>query len=458
VFPIRVNAEGAMKIIVIGAGEVGTHICSHLAEEGNDIILIEADAERAEATQESLDVLVVQGNGASMSVLEKAGARGAAMIVAVTDIDETNIVACVSGKALGIPNRIARVKDPDYYQSGAGRSMQRVGVDLMINPDLVAAQEMERLISLPGASDVTDFGEARVRLIGAYVREEAPAKGVPLKDFASRFGPQPATVVAVVRGERTIIPDGNTWLEPGDHVYMVGVRGAMRDLMALLGNKVSPVKNVMIVGASPSARTLARHLTDHKIQVKLIEKLKEKAERTACELEKVLVLHGDGTDVDLLRSEQVEEMDAFIAASNDEETNIMSCVLARHMGAKKTIAVIRRANYVPLVPAVGIDAAVSVRLTTAATIMKFVRRGDILGFAQLKENEAELLELVAHADNPITKRPLVDLDFPESAVVGSIIRGKKVYTPRGDTQIEDGDRVVVFALPDAVEAVQKLFS
>jgi trk system potassium uptake protein TrkA len=447
-----------MKIVVVGAGEVGTHITSLLSEDGNDVILVEADTGRANRAQADLDALVVEGNGASVSVLDGAGAAGADMIVAVTDVDEVNIVACVSGKALGIPRRIARVKNKDYSRHGADRSMREVGVDLMINPDLVAALEIERLISLPGATDVSDFGGARARMIGAYVTDDAPVLGVPLREIDSRFGPQPATVVALVRNGATIIPDGDTVLQPGDHAYLVGKLGAMAAIMSLLGLYVEPAKNVMIVGAGPISRHLAVQLAEHKMQVKIIEVKKEKAERVASELDKVMVLHGDGTDVDLLKDEMVGEMDAFVAASNDEETNIMSCLLARHLGARKTIALIRRSNYIPLVPVVGIDAAVSVRLSTAAAIMKFCRRGEIVSFAQLKENEAEFLELVAHGDNPVVRKPLSDLNFPKGAVVGSIIRGSKVIIPRGDTQVQAGDRVVVFALPKAVEAVEKMFS
>jgi trk system potassium uptake protein TrkA len=447
-----------MKIVVVGAGEVGTHITSLLSEDGNDVILVEADPGRAARAQADLDALVVQGNGASVSVLDAAGAAGADMIVAVTDVDEINIVACVSGKALGIPRRIARVKNRDYSRHGADRSMREVGVDLMINPDLAAALEIELLISLPGATDVTDFGGARARMIGAYVTDDAPVLGVPLKEIDSRFGPQPAIVVAVVRDGVTLIPDGNTVLMPGDHAYLVGKRGAMTAIMSLLGLYVEPAKSVMIVGAGPISRHLALHLVEHKMQVKIIEVVKEKAERVASELDKVMVLNGDGTDVDLLKDEMVGEVDAFVAASNDEETNIMSCLLARHLGAKKTIAVVRRSNYIPLVPVVGIDAAVSVRLSTAAAIMKFCRRGEIVSFAQLKENEAEFLELVAHGDDPVVKKPLAELNFPKGAVVGSIIRGATVIIPRGDTQVQAGDRVVVFALPKAVEAVEKMFS
>jgi trk system potassium uptake protein TrkA len=447
-----------MKIVVVGAGEVGTHITSLLSEEGNDVILIDADPERASAAQGTLDAMVVEGNGASVSVLDAAGAGGADMIAAVTDVDEVNIVACVSGKALGIPRRIARVKNRDYYRKGADRSMREVGVDLMINPDMVSALEIERLISLPGASDVIDFGGARARMVGAYISEEAPVLGVSLKDIDARFGPQPATVVAVVRDGTTLIPDGDTILKPGDHAYLVGKRGAMPAIMSLMGLHVEPAKKVMIVGAGPISRFLATHLVDHKMQVKVIEVRKERAAWLANQLDKVMVLNGDGTDVDLLKSESVGEMDAFVAASNDEETNVMSCLLARHLGASKTIAVIRRFNYVPLVPVVGIDAAVSVRLSTAAAIMKFCRRGEIVSFAQLKENEAEFLELVAHGDNPVVRKPLAQLNFPKGAVVGAIIRGSKVLIPRGMTQVQEGDRVVVFALPKAVDAVQKMFS
>ena len=447
-----------MKVVVVGAGEVGTHITSLLSQEGNDVILVEANPARVETAEQTLDAMVVEGNGASISVLEAAGAKDADMIVAVTDLDEVNIVACVSGKALGIPTRIARAKNHDYYIHGAEHSMRQVGVDLMINPDLVAALEIERLVSLPGATDVIDFGGARARMIGAYITEEAQVLGVPLKEMDHRFGDQPATMVAIVRDGKTIIPDGETSVEVGDHVYLVGKRQAMPAIMSLLGVYVEPVKNVMIVGAGPISRHLANHLAEHRVQVKVIEIKKKKAERVSEEMDKVMVLVGDGTDVDLLTSEQVDEMDAFISASNDEETNIMSCLLARHLGARKTIAVIRRSNYVPLVPNVGIDAAVSVRLSTAAAILKFCRRGEIVSFAQLKDNEAEFLELVAHADNAIVRKPISEMNFPEQAVVGAIIRSKEVIIPRGKTKVEPGDRVVVFALPQAVESVEKLFS
>jgi trk system potassium uptake protein TrkA len=203
---------------------------------------------------------------------------------------------------------------------------------------------------------------------------------------------------------------------------------------------------------------LARHLAEAKVQVKMIEINKRKAERTAEELDRVMVLHGDATDAELLEAENVDEMDAFIAATNDEETNIMACLLARHLGAHQTIAVMRRSNYIPLTHALGIDAALSVRLNTAAAIMKFVRRGEIISIAQLKENEAEALELVAQPGSKVVDRPLSEANIPEHAIVGAIIRGSEVLIPRGQTQINAGDRVVVFALPQALEAVEKLFT
>ena len=448
-----------MKVVVIGAGEVGNHLTAHLAADGHDVLLIEADAAKAAVSQDQLNALVVQGNGASMKVLERVGARDADLIAAVTNLDEVNIVACVSGKALGIPRRIARVTNEDFYITGAGRSMREVGVDLMINPDLVAALEIERLVSLPGATDVVDFGEARVRMVGAYVLPGARAIGVSLRDVAQQFGPQPATVVAIIRDGATLIPDGQTRLIEGDHVYLVGPRGAMRDLMGLLGHDTAPIRNVMLVGASPIARTVARHLVEHKVQVKLIENLRSKAEWTADQLDRVLVLNGDGTDAELLKSESVDQMDAFIATTNSDDTNIMSCVLARHLGVDKTITTVRRSDYIPLLPAIGLHAAVSVRLATAATIMRFCRKGEIVSMAQLKEIDAEVLELVVREDARAVGRTLSKLHLPKGAVVGSVIRRDgALVVPRGNTEIEHGDRVVVFALPATLPAVEKAFA
>lgn len=446
-----------MKVIVVGAGEVGTHITSHLAAEGHDVVLVESNPEKAQNARDTQNALVITGNGASTHVLDSAGAQGADMICAVTDVDEVNIVACVTARTLGIAKRVARVKDLDYYDTGAGRSMRAVGVDIMINPDLAAAREIERLVSLPGASDVSDFGGAQMRMVGMYVADDSRAIGVPLKDLEDRVGPQRATVVAVLRKDKTIVPNGDFTLRGGDHIFLVGETKTMPDVMRHLGSAVEPVRNVMIVGAGPISRHLARTLSRDRVQVKLIELKKEKAERTAGELDKVMVLHGDATDAALLDSENVGEMDAFIAASNDEETNIMSCLLARHMGAGKTIAVMRRSNYVPLMPVLGIDAAISVRLNTAAEIMKLIRKGEIVTFAQLKENEAEAMEFVVHDDSKVCRKPVADLGFPRDAVIGAILRGTEVIIPRGYSRIQSGDRVVVFALPKAVDAVSKFF-
>jgi len=447
-----------MRVIVVGAGEVGTHITQHLSAEGHDVAIIEADPGKAQEADEKLNALVLQGNGASRKVLEKAGARETDMIIAVTDGDEVNIVACVVGKALGIGRRIARVKDGDYYVEGTGRSLREVGVDIMINPDLAAALEIERLISLPGASDVSDFGNQRVRMVGLYATEKSPIIGLPLKDVETKVGPQPATVVAIVRDERTIIPGGDTQILPDDHVFLMGETKAMPHIMRVLGYDVNPIRRVMIGGAGPVSRHLARHLAFDKVQVKIIEIKKEKAERAAEELDRVMVLQGDVTDADLLDAENVGDMDAMVSVTNDEETNLMSCLLSRHLGVPKTIALMRRANYIPLVHALGIDAAISVRLNTASAIMKFVRRGDIVSFAQLKESEAEAMELVAHPGTPTVGRKIRDLGLPDHAIIGAIIRGNDVIIPRGETEIEAEDRVVVFALPKAVDLVVQLFS
>lgn len=282
--------------------------------------------------------------------------------------------------------------------------------------------------------------------------------GVPLAQMGNSVGLQPATIVAVERGGETIIPNGETTLQVEDHVFIMAETKSMPIIMEHMGCEITPIRNVMIVGAGPISRHLARNLAADRVEVKLIEVLKEKAERTADELDRVMVLHGDGTDVNLLQAENVGEMDAFIAATNDEETNIMACLLARHMGVQKTIALMRRANYVPLVHALGIDAAISVRLNTAAAIMKFVRPGEIISFAQLKESEAEAIELVAKADTRVVRKPIQDLNFPRHAIIGAVLRGPKVIIPRGDTRIEAGDRVVVFALPKALDAVQRMFT
>jgi trk system potassium uptake protein TrkA len=448
-----------MKIVVIGAGEVGFHISQRFSEEGHDVIVLDTDPDKIRRVQETVDAMAVVGNGATIPTLKKAGVSGAGLLVAVTNLDEVNMVACMSGKELGVKKRVARVKNEQYYEDDTDfvQLAREMGIDLLINPEREAVREAKKILYRAAATDVYDFSDEKVQLVGLRVGKEAPIAGKTLIEAEKEYGGRFALVVAIIRNGTSVIPSGNDRVLDGDHVFVMGKTANIPRVLAYLGAKESEIRNVMIMGGGQIGRGLSRELTEEGVAVKLLEADKHRSEAAAEALDRVLVLYGDGTDVDLLKSENVGDMDGFVAVSNDEENNLMAALLARHYGAKKTIALIKRPNYVPLVPHLGVSAAISPRISTASAILRYFRRGEVLSVATLKENGAEILELVAVADSEIVNRPLGKVKFPRDALVGAVIKNEQVIIPRGETEILPNDRVVVFGLPNAIPQVERMF-
>jgi trk system potassium uptake protein TrkA len=443
-----------MKIIIVGAGAVGSIVAQRLSTEYHDVTLIESDERTVAAAQQTLDALVLSGNGASVHELREAGVEKADILIAVTNVDQINILACLQAARLGVKTKVARVRNSDYYEQ---HDPAFAGIDAFINPDREAVEEIYELLLQPAATDIYDFSDGRVQVIGARIGPGAAVVDRSLREIEEQVGSRWALVAAITRNQKTIIPCGEDVLEEGDHVFLVGRQGRVRNALEHLTVPRPPIHDVLIAGANRISMWLAEKLTHDGIHVKIVEPDERRARRASNRLDKALVLCGDVTDVELLRSEGIEDMDGFVAVSDDEETNLTSSLLARYHGAHKTVVLIKRPNYVPLASIIGIDAAVSPRLSTASAIMRFFRRGNVLSLTALKDSEAEIMELEASETSPIVNQPLATIEFPRHSLVGAIIKPYQVVVPRGADVIEPGDKVLVFALPRSVRAVQKLF-
>ena len=444
-----------MKIVIVGAGAVGFDLARTLSRRDHDVTIIEKDPSKVGAAQEQLDCSIVIGNGTNPKFLTDIGMRDCDLFAAVTDIDEVNVISCLTAHKLGAGKKVARVRSDGYYLDD---HLVLDNIDLAINPELEAVRTVQQLLWDTAASDVHEFAGGRVRVVGALVDDDSMVAGKSLLEIESKLGSRWALVITVVRDGETLIPRGNTVIQSGDQVYGAGSRAAVDRALAYVHAPQSQLKNVMIVGANQVGLHLARDLEHRGVNVKLIDRNKDKCIRASDSLHKVLVLHGDGTDVDLLLSEGVEEIDGFVSVSRDEETNLMACLLAHYHGARKTICLVNRPNYVPLLPMLGVDAAVSPRLSASDAIARFVKRGSVVSTHSLGFSGSEILQF--HLTNKCSclGKPLSELSFPRTAVIGAVLnRSGRVVTPRGDTVLSVGDEVVVFSLPDGVNDVEKFF-
>lgn len=444
-----------MKIVIVGAGAVGFDLAGTLSKRDHDVVVVERDAERLKDLTTSLDCRSVAGNGVDASILDEIGMQDCDLFASVTDSDETNIIACLTARRLGASVRVARVRDSAFYRDGM---LVLDGIDLAINPDLEAVRSVARILWQAAASDVQEYAEGRLRVVGSRVDPESFVAGRTLAEVERDLGSRWALVIAVLRGGETLIPRGDTVIETNDQIYLAGPRGQVDRALAYVHSPSERVGKVMIVGANAMGVGLARDLDSFGVKVKLIDHNEEKCRRAAEQLHRSLVLHGDGTDVEMLQSEGVEEMDGFVSVAKDEETNIMACLLAHHNGAGKTVCLVDRPDYVPLLPMLGVDAAVSPRLAAADAIARFVKRGAVVSTHSLGFSGSQIMQVQMERGCRCIGRKLADADFPRDAVIGAIIKRGRVITPRGDTVLEAGDEAVVFALPTGVPEVEKFFS
>jgi trk system potassium uptake protein len=447
-----------MRILIVGAGEVGFHLARRLSEEDQDVVIIEANPERAEYVAEQLDVLTVTGNGASLPVLERAGIGRAAMLVAVTSKDEVNVLACLAASRTGVALKVARIGNPEYYQSGAVLSRQQLGIDLMVNPERECAWEAFQLLLSEAATDLARFADGRLQMTGLRVRAGAPVAGHSLREMDELFRGRRYTAVGVAREGVLEIPRGETRVEAGDQLFILAPTSEMAEVPAFAGYSDYRLRRVMIAGGSDEAVYLAEHLAAHRVECTILDRDRRRCQELAELLPGALVLHGDATNLELLEMEGVEGIDGYVAFTGHDEVNMLTSLLAKTSGARKVISLINRFEYLRIVPKFGIDAAISARQSTVNALLRYIRRGNVLSVATVKGSGAEALELTLPARAPVTGRTLAELGLPAGLVVGAILRDDEVIMPRGGDTLLAGDRLVVFALPEAFRAVERLFS
>ncbi len=447
-----------MRVIIVGAGEVGYNIAERLSHEHQDVVVIEPRESARRHVDDNLDVQTVGGSGSSPSVLFRAGIDEASMLIAVTNSDEVNIVACMVASACGRKEllRVARVRDDDFFTDA--RLADRIArfVDLHINPERVAAQQVNRIISVPAATDVASFADGRVTVIGVATCEDSPLIGRRLSDLAQVEGGRRFLIAAISRQGGVIIPRGVDKVEVGDTLYAVTEPSQIGTVLASMGKAADPVRRVMVSGSTTVAKRICSELIAQGVQTKIIEKDRGRSYALAESMPKAIVLQGSPTDRDLLHEEFIADTCAFVAAAEDEEENILSALLAKRLGARRTIALTDKASYLELIKTVGVDVVVSPRLAAVSSILLHVRRGRVLSVKAFGD-EAEALEFEATAASAVVGRPLRKVGMPKGSIVGAIVRDEAVIVPSGDDQVSPGDRVVVFALETAVPAVENLF-
>ena len=436
-----------MKIVILGAGQVGGSVAESLVSEANDITVVDIEPQRLRTLQERLDLRTVLGSGAHPSVLAEAGIDDADLLVAVTQSDETNLVACrIAARMFNVPRRIARVRATDYLANERVLGEDGFDVDLSICPEQVLTDYIVKLVEFPEALQVLDFAGGKVSLVAVRAFAGGPLVGHPLKDLRRHIPRVDARIVAIFRGDGSIVPDGDTVIEAGDEVFCLAAAEHIREVMRELRRMDRPVRRVMIAGGGNIGLRLAVALED-RYSVRVIERDKRRCELIAARLGEALVLNGDTTDEELLESENIAEMDLFVAVTNNDENNIMSSLLAKRMGARRVVSLINRKSYVDLLQSGQIDIAISPAQATIGTLLAHVRRGDVVAVHSLRRGAAEALEAVVHGDREsckLTDRRVDEIELPPGTTIGAVVRGGQVIMAHHDTLIRAEDHAIVF--------------
>ena len=450
-----------MKIIILGAGQVGSSVAANLCSEANDITIIDRNPAALRNLQERLDLKTVTGVASHPSALEQAGARDADMIIAVTNSDETNMVACqVAYTMFHTPTKIARVRNSAYLNSAGFFAQEAMPVDVLISPEQVVTEYIARLIDYPGALQVLDFASGRVQMVALKILEQNVLIGSRISELSERLPNVEFRIASIFRGGQAIVPDGDTEILAGDEVFIIGAPKHIRNLLKSTKQTDKPVKRIIIASGGNIGRRLAR-LLEKKYHVKVIELSAERAQKASEELNHAIVLNGDAADEELLIEENIDDTDVFCALTNADEANIISCMLAKRLGAHKVMALINRAAYVDLVQSDVIDIAISPQHATIGSLLAHIRKGDMVVVHSLRRGAAEAIEAVAHGDKTtsnVVGRSIEEIPLPPETSIGAIVRDDKVIIAHHDTVIASEDHVILLVGDkNRVPDVEKLF-
>jgi trk system potassium uptake protein TrkA len=448
-----------MKIIIAGAGEVGFHLAKLLSYESQEITLIDSKKDSLINADSHLDIKVIKGDATSISILNESRVQSTALFIAVTSSETTNITACVLAKQLGAKQTIARISNTEFIDMKEEVGFTRFGIDELISPESLAASEIELLLNQSVFNDTYAFEDGALTMLGLNLSRTAKFVGKSIKEAAKLMPEIHFIPIAIQRfgSHLTIIPRGDTILKEGDRVVFMTSEGGDEELCKLTGKVRTDIKNVMILGGGRIGYKTTQGLSDNKFNIKLIEKDKIKAFELADDLPNALVLHGDGRNVELLEEENIQDMDAFISVTGNSETNIMSCLVAKSKGVKKTVALVENIDYFELSHSIGIDTIINKKLLAANSIFRYIRKGEVVAMTRLNSMNAELLEFIVKPTSKICNQLIKNLNFPKSAIIGGIIRNGDGIIALGDFKISTGDRIVVCCLPQSIKKVERFF-
>ena len=450
-----------MKIIILGANQVGSALAETLANEANDITVVDADTEKLRELKDHIDIGTVAGHPSLPDVLEKAGGQDADMIIAVTESDEINMVACrVAYSLFQTPKKICRIRASSYLVSDKLFGQHGLAVDTVISPELIVSSDIERLLDLPGSLQVLDFADGKVQLVAVKAYYGGPLVGQEIRLLRQHMPSVDTRVAAIFRKDRPIIPEGSTVIEAGDEVFFVAAQKDIRACMSELRRMDKPYKRLMIAGGGNIGMRLAESVED-RYQVKIIERNLERCSLISETLNNAIVLNGEASQRDLLIEENIADTDVFLALTNDDEANIMSSLLAKRLGAKKVMTLINNSAYVDLVQGGEIDIAISPQQATIGKLLAHVRRGDVVNVHSLRRGAAEAMEAIAHGDEASSKvvgRAIEDIDLPEGTTIGAIVRNDEVLIAHDNTVVEPDDHVILFLVDrKRISEVERLF-
>lgn len=446
-----------MKILIVGAGAVGFNLAMQLSKEGHDISVIEKSQDLVRRISEKLDVRVVSGSASSPTILEEAGIKGTDMVLAVTNSDEINMVACMIAHNYGVKTKIARIRSPEFTDEQPVMHQNGFHIDHVVNPEKITVNSILNIIGTPGAIYVADFTEGDILLRGFNVPDDAPLAGKKLSELKEIESTDSFLIVAIQRNEEMVIPTGETKILPRDNIFVLVAKAALPYFLPMVNRRADEVEKVVIYGVNRASIELAKKLEDQKIGVTIIEPDREKTQQAATILDKTIILQGNALDIDLLKESSIDIADFFVAVSESEQTNILSSLLAKRLGAKKAIVLTVDPAFVPIINSLGMDTVINPRLITVGSILQHIRRGHTLSVVKFQQSDAEAIELVAVEGSKIVGKPLREIPFPQGSILGAIVREGAMQIPAGNTIINPDERVIVFALPNAIEKVQSLF-
>ncbi len=445
-----------MDIVIAGAGAVGTHLAKMLSRQEHNILLIDSDQEKIEALESQLDILSIVGSCTSIGALKDANVGKCDLYIAVNPFEDQNINSAILAKKLGAKRTIARVNNSEYLESENAEYLKSIGIDTLIYPERLAAEEIVASLKQIGSRQMHEFSDGRLQLIGIKLWDNALILNHTLAKMGEIYGADQFRLVAIKRENKTIIPRGNETLKYGDLIFVVTKSSFVSNVFTLCGKEQFEIKNIVIVGASRVGVKTAS-LLEKNYNVKIIEKDREKCILLADKLKSTLIINGDGRDLSLLREEGIKNIDAFISVTKSSETNILSCLLAKKMGVKKSVAEVENIDYIDLAENIGIGTLINTKLIAASHIYRYTMNVDVKHLKFLTFSEAEVFELQPEEGSKITRFQLKDVHFPEDATIGGVIRKDEAIIAKGDVQIQAGDNVVIFALPTAVKKVIKYF-